>query len=52
MFSAVLLGPGANAEFVCKFHVAPLASSHAALPMVTSKFRSNVALPMLDQSSL
>jgi hypothetical protein len=29
-----------------------LLASHAALPMVTSKFRSNVAFPMLDIISL
>jgi hypothetical protein len=33
-----------------EFHVA-LRASHAALPMVTSKFRPNVALPMLVQFS-
>jgi hypothetical protein len=31
-----------------EFHVALLAS-HAALPLVTSKFRPNVAIPMLFQ---
>jgi hypothetical protein len=38
---------GANAELVPKFHVA-LHASHAALPMVTSQFRPNIALPTLD----
>jgi hypothetical protein len=33
-----------------EFHVA-LRASHAALPLVTSKFRPNVALPMLVQFS-
>jgi hypothetical protein len=46
-FSVVSIGPRGNAELVPKFHVALLAS-HAALPVVTSKFRSNVALPILD----
>jgi hypothetical protein len=36
-FSEVFLDPRANAELVPKFHVA-LYASHAALPMVTSKF--------------
>jgi hypothetical protein len=36
-FSVVFLGPRANAELVHKFHVA-LHASHAAFPMVTSKF--------------
>jgi hypothetical protein len=35
--------PRANAQLVRKFHVA-LHASHVALPMVTSKFRLNVAL--------
>jgi hypothetical protein len=48
-FSVVFLCPRANAELVPKFHVA-LHASRAALPMVTSKFRPNVALPMLDQN--
>jgi hypothetical protein len=39
------LGPRANAELVPKFHVA-LHASHAALQMVTLKFRPNVALLM------
>jgi hypothetical protein len=38
----VFLGPRANAELVTKFHVA-LHASHAALPMLTSKFRPKVA---------
>jgi hypothetical protein len=46
-FSVVFLAPRANAKLVPKFHVA-LHASHAALPMVTLKFRPNVALPMLD----
>jgi hypothetical protein len=41
-FSVVFLGPRANVELVPKFHVA-LHASHAALPMVTLKFRPNVA---------
>jgi hypothetical protein len=48
-FSVVFLGPRANAELVPKSHVA-LHASHAALPIVTSKFRPTVALPMLDQN--
>jgi hypothetical protein len=36
------LGPRANVELVHKFHVA-LHASHAALPMLTSKFRPKVA---------
>jgi hypothetical protein len=44
-FSVAFLGPRANAELVPKFHVA-LHVSHAALPMVTFKFRPNVALLM------
>jgi hypothetical protein len=43
-FSVVFLGPRANAELVPKFHVA-LHASHAALPMLTSKFRPKVAPP-------
>jgi hypothetical protein len=41
----VFLGPGANAEFVPKFHVA-LHASHADLPMVTFKISpyTNVTL--------
>jgi hypothetical protein len=35
-------GPRANAELVHKFHVS-LHASHAALPMLTSKFRPKVA---------
>jgi hypothetical protein len=42
----VLLDPRANAELVPRLHVA-LHASHAALPMVTSKFRPNIALPTL-----
>jgi hypothetical protein len=34
-----------------EFHVA-LRASHAALPLVTTIFRPNVALPMLVQISL
>jgi hypothetical protein len=41
-FSVVFLGPRANAELVPKFHVA-LYASHAAVPMVISKFSSNTA---------
>jgi hypothetical protein len=37
-FSMVFISPRANAELVPKFHVA-LHASHAALPMVTLKFR-------------
>jgi hypothetical protein len=44
--SVVFLNPRPNAELVPRFHVA-LHASHAALPMVTSKFRPNVALPTL-----
>jgi hypothetical protein len=43
-FSVVLLDPRANAELVPRLHVA-LHASYAALPMVTSKFRPNIALP-------
>jgi hypothetical protein len=46
-FSVLFLGPRANTESVPKFHVA-LHASHAALPMVTLKFRPNVALRMSD----
>jgi hypothetical protein len=46
-FSVVFLRPRANAELVPKFHVA-LHASHAALPMVTLKFRPNVAILMSD----
>jgi hypothetical protein len=35
---------------VAEFHVA-LRASHAALPLVPSKFRPNVALPILVQFS-
>jgi hypothetical protein len=45
--SVVFLRPRANAELVPKFHVA-LHASHAAFPMVTLKFRPNVALLMSD----
>jgi hypothetical protein len=45
-FHVVFLGPRANAESVPKFHVA-LHASHAALPLVTSKFRPNIALKTL-----
>jgi hypothetical protein len=45
----VFLVPRANAELVHKLHVA-LHASHAALPMVTAKFRPTAALPMLDQN--
>jgi hypothetical protein len=48
-FSVAFLGPRANAELVPKFHVA-LHASHAALPLVTSKFRPTVGLQMLDQN--
>jgi hypothetical protein len=41
-FSVVFLGHRANAGLVPKFHVA-LYASHAALPMVISKFSSNAA---------
>jgi hypothetical protein len=44
-FPVVFLGPRANAELVPTFQVA-LHASHAALPMVTLKFRPNVALLM------
>jgi hypothetical protein len=43
-FSVVFFSPRANAELIPKFHVA-LHASHAALPMVTSKFRPNLVLP-------
>jgi hypothetical protein len=46
-FPVVFLGLRANVELVPKFHVA-LHASHAALPMVTLKFRRNVALLKLD----
>jgi hypothetical protein len=46
-FSVVFLGPRANGELVPKFHFA-LHASHAALPMVTFKFRPNVAHQMSD----
>jgi hypothetical protein len=45
--SVVFLCPRANAELVPKFHVA-LHATHAALPMITLKFRPNVALLMSD----
>jgi hypothetical protein len=44
-FSLAFLNHRANAELVPKFHVA-LFASRAAFPMVTSKSRPNVALPM------
>jgi hypothetical protein len=47
----VFLGPRANAELVPKFHVA-LHASHAALPLLTSKFRPNIALPKCTPSSV
>jgi hypothetical protein len=47
-FSVVSFGHRANAELVPKFQV-PLLASSADLPMVTSKFRLNVAFPVLDQ---
>jgi hypothetical protein len=50
-FCVVFLVPSANSELVRKLHIA-LHASHAALPMVTPKNRSNVALPVLDQMSL
>jgi hypothetical protein len=43
------LRPRANAELVPKFHVS-LHASQSAHPMVTSKFRPTVALPMLDKN--
>jgi hypothetical protein len=45
-FSVFFLGHGANAELVLKFHDA-LHASHAALPILTSKFRPKVAPPVL-----
>jgi hypothetical protein len=45
----LFLGPKAIAEFVFKVHVL-LHASHTALPIVTIKFRPNVALPMLGQN--
>jgi hypothetical protein len=42
-FSVIFLGPRANGELVPKFHVA-LYASHAALPMVISKFSSNASV--------
>jgi hypothetical protein len=47
----VFLDPRANAELVPKFHVA-LHASHAAILMVTSKFRPNIALAILVQTLL
>jgi hypothetical protein len=41
----VFLSSRANAELVSKFQVA-----HAALPIVSSKFRPNAAFPMLNQN--
>jgi hypothetical protein len=49
-FSVVFLGPRADAELVPKFHVA-LHASHAALPMLTSKFRPKVAPHIIFQIS-
>jgi hypothetical protein len=46
VFSVVFLDLRANAELVPRLHVA-LHASRAALPMVTSKFRPNIALPTL-----
>jgi hypothetical protein len=43
------LSPRTNIVLVHKFHVA-LHASHAGLLMVTSKFRPNVALTVLDQN--
>jgi hypothetical protein len=43
----VFLGPRANAGLVPKLHVA-LHASHAALPILTSKFRPSVASLMLE----
>jgi hypothetical protein len=43
-FSVVFLDPRANAELVPKFHVT-LHASHAALPLVISKFRPNIGFP-------
>jgi hypothetical protein len=48
-FSVVSLRPRENPNFVPRFQVA-LHASQAALPMVTSKFRPNVALPKLHQN--
>jgi hypothetical protein len=42
--SVVFLDPRANAELVPKFHVA-LHASHAALPLVISKFGPKIAPP-------
>jgi hypothetical protein len=42
----VFLDPRPNVELVPRLHVA-LHASHAALPMVTSKFRPNIDLPAL-----
>jgi hypothetical protein len=50
-FSVVFLGPRANAESVPKLHVA-LHASHAALPMVTLKFRPNVGLNFVPMQPL
>jgi hypothetical protein len=50
-FSMTFLDPTANSELARKFHFAPHAS-HADLPMLTSKFRPYIAIPMLDQISL
>jgi hypothetical protein len=43
------LGPRESAKLTYKFHIS-LYVSHAAIPMATSKFLLNVALPMLDQN--
>jgi hypothetical protein len=45
-FPVVFLGPRAN---YVEFHFA-LNASHAALPVVTSKFFPNIALPILNQN--
>jgi hypothetical protein len=49
MFSVVFFGPGANYELVSKFHVA-LHDSHAALPILTAKFRPKVASPIFTST--
>jgi hypothetical protein len=50
-FSVVFLDPRANAHLVHKLQAA-LHASHAALPLVTSKFRPNIALSNVAQSLL
>jgi hypothetical protein len=44
-----LFGLRANAEMVTKFHI-PLLASHAALPMLATKFQPIVAVPTLGHT--